>query len=92
MEWTIERAARAVSDCLENHRGEASSTRCGQPELASAIRRAGGRGQVVDALRFYAEGRHVGVRDSSDMRVDGDEYVRDRGEVARAALEAAGEL
>lgn len=45
-----------------------------------------GREDLEEALGFYAEGLHIGYRDSSDMRVDGDPYVRDRGEIASVAL------
>ena len=41
------------------------------------------------ALAFYAAGKHIGYRDSVDIRVDGDEYVRDRGDHARVALNSS---
>ncbi len=42
--------------------------------------------RIREALKFYAEGRHIHIRDSSDIKIDGQEQIIDRGEIALAAV------
>ena len=89
MAMAFREAADAIDAALTPWTGQGES-------LGRAIDRA--RGALEDAevwaavaaltegLRWYARGSHIGRRDSSDMRVDGDEVLRDRGDRAVEVL------